>query len=248
MTTGLESVLCIRAFGSRIRGDHDDISDRDILIVLRESERPNDPDAIVSAVADALGEKIDAAIYSERHLRTLFREGHLFAWHLWRESMAVGGASPTFIEEIGPPAPNQDAADEVHDLRLLMSCFYPESTTETLIYDAGILYVIIRNVATSATWFCGPQNLDFSRRSPWALHAAGGPTPPLSEADYRQLVQARKATTAGLPPPQITPSQLDAWRSASLSWLDAVVVYIDRLVPRIDTDAFLLEIGKEPSE
>lgn len=248
MTTGLDNVLCIRAFGSRTRGDHDDISDRDILIVLREAERQQDPDSIERAVGAHLGERIDAAIYSEHHLRTLFREGHLFAWHLWRESEALGGAAPRLIEEIGPPAPNADAAHEIDDLRLLMACFFPKSASETVVYDAGILYVVIRNVATSATWFLGPENLDFSRRSPWALHALGGPPPPLAEGEYRQLVRARKATTAGLEPPEITPADLDSWRLATSAWLDAVVVFVRGCTPRVEVDALLAEIGSESSE
>lgn len=248
MTTTPESVVCIRAFGSRTRGDHDSLSDRDVLIVLREVGRPEDPDSLERAVAATLGERIDAAIYSERHLRTLFREGHLFAWHLWRESKALGGTCPTLIEEIGPPAPNTDAAQEIDDLGLLLACLQPDASAETVVYDAGILYVVLRNAATSATWFFGPDALDFSRRSPWGLEALGGPSSPLGEGDYEQLVRARKATTAGLTPPNITVAQLSRWREATSLWLVAVADFVRKIAPRVSLEPLLPQMCEKPVE
>jgi len=190
-----------------------------------------------------IGERVDVSIYSKAHLQELFKRGHLFAWHLWRESTPIGGELPGLIEDIGPPSLNTDAAAEIRDLRSLFQYIVESPSEGASVYDAGILYVVVRNVGTSATWFFGEKNLDFSRYSPWALEALGGPEPPVAREDYQKLVLARKASTGGTVPPSISPPDLKRWKSATASWLPKVSALVESTNPSdSEFDTYLSQI------
>ncbi len=239
----LTNIVCARLFGSRVRGDHDDVSDHDVLVVLEDKLNPDALARIEDEVSLELGVRVDVSFYSETHLRKLFEGGHLFAWHLWRESVPLAGRIPDLIEIIGPPEANTDARQEIQDLLLLL-CSIPSKrlNSRTLVYDAGILYVIIRNVGTSATWFFGPSRLDFGRYSPWALNRLGGPPPPIDEEGYHRLLHARKAGMAGLPAPAISLEELRRWYDQTAAWIGAVCRQIDSSLSDGEIEAFLTKL------
>ena len=78
-------------FGSVARGDQDPMSDTDVLLVydkVLDSRSQADARAQVSS---AMSMQCTFAEYSYGHLERMFKEGHLFAWHLHLEARPIPG-------------------------------------------------------------------------------------------------------------------------------------------------------------
>src|SRR5947209_19865142 len=103
-------VSSIRLYGSRARGDFDAISDFDILIVQREMiplvQRYDLESQLTNANAHT-----SFSWYGEAAITRMFHEGHLFAWHLYKESVELNGFvnRPDFVDTLKKPNPYRDA-------------------------------------------------------------------------------------------------------------------------------------------
>lgn len=220
-------VHAVLLFGSHERGDADSFSDLDVLVVVDDKSGDVSSLPIVQqAIRTDLGCDVDTTVYSLAQLRVLFAEGHLFAWHLWAEARQIGGAVDGVLEALGTPSANCDALQEICDLRLVaeeLPAF--ESAAHSLTYECGILYVIIRNVATSATAFWGAEAIDFSFRSPWSLQRISGLEPPVSHDMMGLLRRARKAYQGygQMDGKFIGLEEYERARVATLTWIEAVV-------------------------
>lgn len=220
------SIRDIALFGSFARGDADPASDVDVIVVV-DSPAARDALEITSVLGSRLARSPQIALYGTRRIAQMYRQGHLFAWHLFLEARPFPGlASEGFLRTLGEPAPYLDAAADVRGLlELLVSI--PANLTKcprNVCYEAGLLYMCARCIAMSASWYAD-SGLDFSRDSPYRLQ--GVPCSfPLPRPHYASLVHARLAGTRGHVPPSIAVRQLleiqkevEKWAREVLEWI-----------------------------
>jgi hypothetical protein len=93
-----------------------------------------------------------------------------------------------------PPAPYSTIGDDIDDLDTLLNEALTElvSGTENVIYELGIAYTAIRDLAMSASWSLLGSPC-FSADAPYRLPL----DPPLPRDVYHQTMMARHASTRG---------------------------------------------------
>src|SRR6185369_12954769 len=131
----------IYLFGSIVRGEICPTSDVDVLVVPFSTERSQYPS--------------NWSIYSPDVIREYFRQGRLFAWHLYLEAKCIFSRNETpFLNALGTPEPYSTMAQDIDDLeKLLMEAIHQlDSGTKSVVYELGIAYTAIRDIAMSASW------------------------------------------------------------------------------------------------
>lgn len=225
-------VSAVRLFGSVARGESDNWSDQDLLIVVPS-------ESSLSSIRHAFDElrttRSDISVYTERRYRQMHTEGHLFAWHVFKESRSVtleglSTKAPDLITQLGTPSAYRrsrpDASALVDMLAHCAEGLGAEEASE--VFEAGILYVVSRNLAIIVSWKLGC--LSFSVSVPFLVGKVLGHPYPLNESTYLLLRQSRKATTDGVTPPAIS-------RAAVLTWLQQVNDWATGLHPFIFGEA-----------
>ena len=197
-------------FGSMARGDADVASDRDVLIVYERESSSSSRQQIKESVTKQLQQDCAFAEYTWEHLVGMFADGHLFAWHLYYE------ARPLRIYGIGDqdfffpkPAPYLMARrDALNFVDLLGSCINTvEENTASLVYEAGLAYVAIRNVGISLSALALPRP-EFDRHVAFKVARALHTRPPCDLGVYDSLVAARHSSQRGLDAPNLDASKL----------------------------------------
>jgi hypothetical protein len=172
----------IYVFGSVMRGEVSPTSDIDILVLPLTSDRSQFP--------------VNWSIYSPDLIREYFHRGRLFAWHLYYEARCIFTPNETsFLETLGVPAPYATMKQDIADLSKLLSdaIWEIKSDTNSLVYELGIVYTAIRDIAMSASWSFLEAPC-FSRHAPYIL-----PVPcPLSRNAYENAMLARHSSTRGV--------------------------------------------------
>ena len=113
----------------------------------------------------------------------MHQNGHLFTWHVFRESKPLDQKlrpteAPDLIDTLGAPSVYQDARSDSGALLDLLDesvdSLGRDASSE--VYEAGLLYVIARNLAIIASWRLG--NLCFSVHAPYVVgNRLGNPFP-----------------------------------------------------------------------
>ncbi|MDN7892970.1 nucleotidyltransferase domain-containing protein [Burkholderia cepacia] len=190
-------VIDVRLFGSAARGDSDERSDIDVLVVT-EAGKP-DIEVLKASLFDRIKANVDVSVYSINRLRMMFSEGHMFSWHLYQESRRLEYRDTVdLLALLGKPNPYRSAHKDVSELLDLLETIKDEvKNTSSLTFEAGLLYVCARNIALSASWYT-EDGIKFGRNSPFEL-TLGKLAFPLSRADYDILVACRHASTRGEP-------------------------------------------------
>ncbi len=218
------NLLGIYLFGSEARGDSDALSDLDILAVVRNNSGKVPEDFIVEAVPAALlrGRDVSISWYGYKRLSKMFVDGDLFAWHLYREATPIFEARYVF-DELGVPEPY---LTPLLDIDSFISVLRQTGTQldvapGNVVYENGLVYVCVRNVAMSASWVLN-DSPDFSRYSPYRLDDARLECP-LSRAEYECSLACRMAgQRGGLPPEGIDPHRVAMTATALVDWAEAV--------------------------
>jgi predicted nucleotidyltransferase len=193
-----DSLLSLRLYGSFARGDHDDLSDVDVLAVYHTPPSDDARRTIGDQLSKMFTGKVDLAEYSRPRIEEFYQKGHLFAWHLHAESKNLAGGSDPFFDTLGMPAPYKAAhSDAVGFLELLRSTRKEvDKSGVSLIYEAGMMYLASRNVAICASY--GLNNRpDFSR---WAIYNVCkdlGIGPQIQRSEYEFLMRCRFASIRG---------------------------------------------------
>ena len=126
-------------FGSVVRGEIDQYSDIDLLLIT-----------------DELTQNIDLnkySIYSSNRIKELYVEGNPFAWHLYYESKLVYTSEQDFLLSLGKPS---DYANCISDLLKFKTLFDDSKASIkennfSLIFDLAMIFLAIRNFATCYT-------------------------------------------------------------------------------------------------
>lgn len=226
MTTAFQTPKALAAlrvrdlylYGSHARGDADERSDRDVLAVV-ESESVL-PSEIADAVRAELGGDPDVAVYGASRLRELYADGELFAWHLHAESECLHTVRDRpLLLELGVPRPYDHAARDLRSLRAVLNEI-DQSCRETEVYDAGLLFVVVRNVGVVVT-AVHERTPDFSHGSWIRASRLLGVDLPLAQAEYDGFRSCRRAASG--PPP--VPGSSSSLRNATTrvqAWLREV--------------------------
>jgi hypothetical protein len=176
----------IYIFGSMTRGEISSSSDADVLVIQDNSE----PDSFPPSWS----------VYSRKTIETYFAAGRLFAWHLHLEAVRVYPRSGSgFLADLGEPAPYSSVAKDLADLRFLLeiSLLELQNDSPSPIYELGLAYTAIRDIAMAASWSMLPKP-SFSRYAPYELPVRC----PLPLAVYETAMRARHASTRGTAEPR----------------------------------------------
>lgn len=177
----MTKLLHIYAFGSICRGEVVPGSDVDLL-------------AISSGGSNELSRSM-FSIYSHSKIRTIWREGNPFAWHLHVESKLIHSSdSADFIAALGSPATYAKARE---DCERFLGIYRQASDSlrydhASAIFDLSAAFLGLRNFATC--FLLGRGHRDFSRGVALNL-IADMPSGDLSA--YRVLERARLLCTRG---------------------------------------------------
>ncbi|WP_343558992.1 nucleotidyltransferase domain-containing protein [Sphingobacterium sp.] len=129
----------IYIFGSLVRGDIDNYSDVDILILKRKNERLKDLNIQ------------NYSIYNEERILQIWEEGNPFAWHLFLESKCIFKTSElSFFEKIGEP---KSYIGYLHDLEKFYNLYLESVSSLThnnlcTDFDASMIFLAVRNFAS----------------------------------------------------------------------------------------------------
>lgn len=192
------SILNVSLFGSAVRGDCDESSDIDVLVVVKDGSGKANEDEISSVIKAEIGKEPSISWYGKNRLTEMFNEGHLFSWHLHLESAGMCGFE-SLSKSFDAPQQYRMAYKDISDLIDLAETIIDEVTRRpnNSVYELGIAYVCARNIAMSASWhFCAAP--DFSRSSPFNIAVV---TFPISLEAYRRAMASRHAGQRGRPCP-----------------------------------------------
>lgn len=197
----------IYIFGSMTRGEVSASSDADVLIIQDNCDQNPFPPSW--------------SVYSRETIEAYFSTGRLFAWHLHLEAVQVYPRSgPGFLAELGEPAPYATMNQDLADLRLLLqeSLLELQADSPSTIYELGLAYTAIRDIAMAASWSLLARP-SFSRYAPYELPVQC----PLPIAIYETAMRARHASTRG----SAEPSEYDLAANYMktfpiLKWADSV--------------------------
>jgi hypothetical protein len=213
-------LIAAYVFGSVGRGQQDKLSDLDVLVVVKNGSGRVSENLIAQLVpANLRSLKLSISWYGADRLREMFRNGELFAWHLHRESTPLFDPFG-FLRGLGLPAPYRECLDDVSSFRSVLAGIPRQVmlSERNATYEAGLVYVCLRNIAMAASWvLC--EAPDFSRYSAFSLR--GIPPCPISVREFDCAMHCRMASQRGLSPPSGVDAQfvlalserLDPWLS-----------------------------------
>jgi hypothetical protein len=195
-----DSLIGAYIFGSAGRGQQDHLSDLDVLAVVRNGGG-NVPDSIIAShVPDKLKPlKLSISWYGRDRLREMFRNGELFAWHLHRETIPLFDPE-NFLAGLGRPSDYRECVADVTSFQRVMAGIPAQVALneQNAIYEAGLVYVCLRNIAMAASWsLCAFP--DFSRYS--AFRLSGVDPCPISAQEFDLTMACRMASQRGQDPP-----------------------------------------------
>jgi hypothetical protein len=127
-------------FGSAARGDGDQISDRDYLIV------DDDPKRLAERFTKLAADGWSVASYTFKKLEALSESGALFVQHLKQDARIVkdrNGQLSRCLNNFRPKSCYQD--DIVSNSRLAALGQFPPRTSRGLLWSTDVLYVSLRN-------------------------------------------------------------------------------------------------------
>jgi len=194
-----DNVISVCLFGSMARKDNDPLSDADILVVVKDRSGKVPEEHINNFAKPLVGCAPTISWYGQERLQSMFRSGHLFAWHLHQESRALWGGQD-ITDLFGQPTAYLDAEIDIASFYTVMSGipYALEKCPENAVYELGLLYVCVRNIAMSASWHLCKQP-DFTRYSPFNILIQ---PPNVSRVDYELTMSCRMASQRGLAPPE----------------------------------------------
>lgn len=140
----------IYIFGSVVRGELDQYSDIDLLLISDEYTQNIDPNKY--------------SIYSPERIKELYAEGNPFAWHLYYESKLVYSSEQDFLLSLGKPSDYTNCKSDLLKFKKLFddSIISIRQNDFSIIFDLAMIFLAIRNFATCYTLGCYEKPI-FSR-------------------------------------------------------------------------------------
>lgn len=224
MTEG--KLLAAYIFGSTARGDNDARSDLDVLAIVEDNRGKVAEADVLSYIPKKFdGSDVSISWYGLARISQMFENGELFAWHLYRETLPIFETSQV-IRDLGEPGFYEDGKEDIDSFRLILSNIPNEvsSSPHNAVYELGLIYVCVRNIAMSASWTLRGYP-DFSRYSPFNL--PNDLASPLSRDEYDVAMRCRLAGQRGLFPPTVSADDvLQVYRRVHI-WVDSVLTSME---------------------
>lgn len=221
-----QQISAIRIFGSAARGDSDELSDIDVLVVQRE-KTTEATRSEVEAELHNLGPIVSVCWYSESTLARMFQEGHLFAWHLFKESFNPHEPKD-YIDSLKVPRRYTTAAADIRGFQEIISGVRSslQASAGNACYEAGLIFVCCRNVAMIAS-SCLKDGPYFGRRSPFDFYEATGIKFPLSNDEHTRNMKARSYGHRGI---RLEASATDVLRMALQmdEWTRIILSFVEQ--------------------
>jgi predicted nucleotidyltransferase len=211
-------IINISVFGSYGRGNQDRSSDLDVLVVCPDNGGTQSEEYVRATISSQYAVEPSISWYGKNKIRHYFATGDLFAWHLFHESFPLPGFR--HLRDIfGMPEPYTNCLDDVAGLVEILKSIpnQIQSHPQNLIYELGIAYVCLRNIAMTASSILLDKP-DFGRNSPYSFNNSALP---ISEENYKTLASCRHASTRGTEVPSIS---MDLYETleVSISWAQSV--------------------------
>ena len=126
-------------FGSIVRGEIDQYSDIDLLLISDESMQNIDPNKY--------------SIYTPKRIKQLYTEGNPFAWHLYYESKLVYTSEEDFLLNLGKPSDYVNCKSDLLKFKTLFedSKASIQEDNFSIVFDLSMIFLAIRNFATCYT-------------------------------------------------------------------------------------------------
>lgn len=211
------NILSIRVFGSQVRADADRMSDTDVLVIVDDHSGLAPEKEVLALLPKKYRSNANLSWYGRERIASMFREGHLFAWHLYHESVSIFERD-LFFSSLGTPTPYPKAIEDIKSFIAVLGGIAPaiKSAPANVIYELGLLYVCARNIAMAASWHLNATP-DFSRYSPFNL-----PLPieclAFSKEEYECCMLARMASQRGSNPKSMSVEEAINLCSRVLRW------------------------------
>ncbi len=172
----------IYIFGSACRGEARPTSDVDVLVLPFDEDTSTFPSAW--------------SVYRPELIREYYRLGRLFAWHLFLEAKCVFSTNDTpSLQSMGEPAPYSSMVEDIDDLEFLLkeALGELENGTHNKVFELGIVYTALRDIAMSASWSLTGSPC-FSAFAPFHLPVDF----PIEQRVYEKAMLARHSSTRGV--------------------------------------------------
>jgi predicted nucleotidyltransferase len=214
--------------GSFGRGEQDHLSDLDVLAVVKNGSGKVPDHVIYDLLPRHLAPlKPSISWYGEARIRGMFKNGDLFAWHVFQDSIPIYDPQ-NFIAAIGQPSEYTERIADISSFRKVLEGIPAQIQRHegNTVYEAGLIYVCLRNICMAAS---SALNLkpDFSRYSAFKL--ANIEPCPISRAEFDMLMLCRMAAQRGAEPPaSIKPSLVLGIHSRLTPWLDSLGQTVER--------------------
>ena len=172
----------IYAFGSIIRGEVDQYSDTDLLVIANKYAPDFSPEKF--------------SIYSEKRLRELWISGNPFAWHLHLESkLLFSSDGKDTILELGVPKSYIDGFQDCSKFKQLFedAATNLQNHTNSSCFELSSIFLSIRNFATCFALYIHKKAV-FSRQSALLLQEYSAP---ISAKAFDICLRARVLSTRG---------------------------------------------------
>jgi len=162
------ALIAVVLFGSVARGDDDAASDIDVLAIVESRTGRVDNDLVRQYLPERLrSRQPDISWYGSDRYREMSKAGQLFSWHVFLDGEVL--YDPVgYVRELGQPAPYRNMIEDIDAFISIAEGVVPqiEASEFNAIYEMGVLYVCVRNVAMSGSWILSKRP-DFSRNSPF---------------------------------------------------------------------------------
>lgn len=142
----------IYIFGSVVRGEVDQYSDVDLLLISDENMQDIDPNKY--------------SIYTPKRIEEMYEEGNPFSWHLYYESKLVYTSGNDFLKSLGKPSPYSNCESDLLKFKKLFddSLASMNENEFSMIFDFSMIFLAIRNFSTCYSLGCYEKPI-FSRQS-----------------------------------------------------------------------------------
>lgn len=126
----------IYVFGSVVRGEIDEYSDIDLLLVTDEIIKNIDSNKY--------------SIYTPHRIKEMYDEGNPFAWHLFMESKIIYTDDIDYLKSLGRPNVYKNCYKDLIKFKNLFheSLHSINEDNFSLIFDLAMIFLSIRNFAT----------------------------------------------------------------------------------------------------
>ncbi|MEA9414299.1 nucleotidyltransferase domain-containing protein [Flavobacterium sp. PL02] len=172
-------------FGSFCRGEIDQYSDIDLLIIKTKNEKTTAYDLN------------KYSIYNQDRIQDLWKEGNPFAWHLYKESNLVSSDDDTdFLKQLDEPNIYSNMENDLKKFYKLFkdSCDSVAKSKDSIDFDYSMIFLAIRNFASCYS-LGHLKEYNFSRNSSLKLN---DDSLIISDNCYSILEKSRILSTRGI--------------------------------------------------